>query len=155
MKGDRRRRRTDGPPRSPLPVLPCACANLRRAARAATQVYDEELARNGLNIAQFTLLQALSLLGEVTQRGLGELLVLDSTTLTRTLRRLESRSWIRRRPGADRRERLIALTAAGRVHFERAVPAWNRAQQTLARRVGRRRWKDLMRELSRIAAAAD
>jgi DNA-binding MarR family transcriptional regulator len=135
--------------------LPCACANLRRAARAATQVYDEELARNGLNIAQFTLLQALSLLGEVTQRGLGELLVLDSTTLTRTLRRLESRSWIRRRPGADRRERLIALTAAGRVHFERALPAWNRAHQTLARRVGRGRWKALMRELSRIAAAAD
>ncbi len=137
--------------RPSLRVLPCACANLRRAARAVSQVYDEELRGTGLTIAQFTLLQALTLAGEITQGGLGRLLVIDSTTLTRTLKPLERKGWIERRMGRDRRERQIMLTRAGRSQFERTVPAWNRAQDRLRRKVGRRKWAKLMQELSRVA----
>jgi DNA-binding MarR family transcriptional regulator len=136
---------------SELRVLPCGCANLRRAARAVTQLYDEELRRAGLNISQFTLLQVLFRVGEITQGGLGQLLVLDSTTLTRTLQTLEKKGWIRRRPGKDRRERQVVLTAAGRSRFRRAVPHWNRAQERLLAQVGRRRWTGLMRQLSHVA----
>jgi hypothetical protein len=39
----------------------------------------------GLRATQFTLLQALSQAGEVSQRTLGGILAIDSTTLTRTL----------------------------------------------------------------------
>jgi DNA-binding MarR family transcriptional regulator len=141
--------------RPSLRVLPCACANLRRAARAISQLYDEELRGTGLTIAQFTLLQALTLAGEIRQGGLGRLLVIDSTTLTRTLKPLERNGWIRRRTGTDRRERSIVLTAAGRSRFEKAVPAWNRAQERVRRRVGRRRWTRLMDELSRVAGVSD
>jgi DNA-binding MarR family transcriptional regulator len=137
--------------RPSLRVLPCACANLRRAARAVSQVYDDELRGTGLTIAQFTLLQALTLAGEITQGGLGRLLVVDSTTLTRTLKPLERNGWIRRRTGNDRRQRQILLTSAGRARFERAVPAWHRAQDRVRRKVGRRRWTNLMKELSRVA----
>src|SRR5213593_637056 len=42
-----------------LPALACACASLRRAARAVTQLYDTELQGTGLRATQFTLLQAL------------------------------------------------------------------------------------------------
>ena len=153
MKSNARARPAGHAARNPsLLILPCACANLRRAARAASQIYDEELRGAGLNIAQFTLLQVLARVGEVTQGGLGRILVLDSTTLTRTLQPLERKGWILRRPGRDRRERQIALTSAGRSLFLRAVPAWNRAQKLLVARIGRRRWKGLMEELSRIAA---
>src|SRR5882762_3786348 len=38
-----------------LPVLPCACANLRRAARAVTRMYNQELRASGLELTQFTL----------------------------------------------------------------------------------------------------
>ena len=137
--------------RPALRVLPCACANLRRAARAVSRVYDEELRGTGLTIAQFTLLQALTLTGAITQGGLGRLLVIDSTTLTRTLKPLERKGWIERRAGEDRRERQIVLTRAGRSRFDRAVPAWNRAQDRVRRRVGRRKWTALMQELSRVA----
>ena len=132
-------------------MLPCACANLRRVARAVSHVYDQELRAAGLSIAQFTLLQVLFQVGEVTQGGLGQILVLDGTTLTRTLQTLEKRGWIRRRAGKDRRSREIVLTGAGRSRFRRAIPAWNRAQWLLRARVGRRRWNGLMTELSRIA----
>ena len=145
-----RSRRNTSP--SPPPALPCACANLRRASRAATRLYDEELREEGLTIATFTLLQALDLAGPITQGGLGRLLVIDSTTLTRTLRPLEKKGWIRRRAGRDRRERRIALTPAGRERFRRARPAWNRAQKRLRAKVGPR-WRRLMADLSLVAGA--
>ena len=68
-----------------LPDLPCLCASLRRASRALTQLYDEALRPLRLRGSQFTILQALLLVGEVSQGELGQMLAMDSTTLTRTL----------------------------------------------------------------------
>ena len=127
---------------------------MRRASRALTQLYDGELRGAGLTIAQFTLLQVLFRRGEVTQGGLGQILVLDTTTLTRTLQPLERKGWIERRQGEDRRERRITLTKAGRARFRRAIPAWNRAQKVLRSRLGRPRWKELMADLSDLAAVS-
>ena len=144
-------RRGAGGKAAPLRTLPCACANLRRASRAVTQVYDVQMRDVGLTIAQFTLLQTLSLAGKITQTRLGRILVLDSTTLSRTLRVLERKGWISRGSGEDRRERQIKLTGAGRSKFRAAVPHWNRAQKLILARVGRRRWDALMYELTLIA----
>src|SRR5438093_3833551 len=67
------------------------------AARAVTQLYDAALRPTGLRITQFTLLRALARAGgPMTQDALGELLAVDSTTLSRTLRQLEQSKWIRR-----------------------------------------------------------
>jgi DNA-binding MarR family transcriptional regulator len=137
-----------------LPPLPCACATLRRAARAVTQLYDRELRPTGLKTAQFTLLQALSSTGSVTQGRLGRLLSLDSTTLSRTLRPLEGRRLIRCDRGEDRRERRLELTAAGRRELARAGPAWARAQERLRSRLGDRQWGALLADLSTVAGAA-
>lgn len=140
---------------APLRILPCTCANLRRASRAVTQLYDVQMRDVGLTIAQFTLLQTLSLAGRITQRRLGRILVLDSTTLSRTLRLLEKKGWISRGSGEDRRERQIELTSAGRSKFRAAVPLWNRAQKAVVARLGRRRLDALMRELTLIADLPD
>ena len=78
-----------------LPALPCACANLRRAARAVTQFYEQQLHGTGLNATQFTLLQFLSEAPGIAQGDFGKLLALDSTTLTRTLRPLIRLGWVR------------------------------------------------------------
>src|SRR5437773_6312731 len=89
----------------PADPLPCACASLRRAARAVTRAYALELRGTGLNPTQFTLLWALDRMGPSPQGALGELLAIDSATLTRTLAPLARRGWIRAERGADRRER--------------------------------------------------
>ena len=137
-----------------LPVLPCACASLRRAARAVSQLYDDELRPTGLNTAQFTLLTALASGGPVTQGRLGWLLAIDSTTLSRTLRPLEAKGWIGRASGEDRRERRIDLTVAGRRLLAAATPAWERAQGRLRARLGARKWVALLADLSRVAGDA-
>ena len=134
--------------------LPCACANLRRAARAVTRLYGDELRSTGLEPTQFTLLMALNLAGEVTQGELARNLALDSTTLTRTLRLLLARGWIRAAAGRDRRERHLSLTPKGRQKFRRAQPAWERAQQRLERTLGQTQWQQLAATLEEVALAA-
>ena len=126
-----------------LPELPCACASLRRAARALTQFYAEEVRPLGLHATQFTILQALMLTGEINQGALGEVLAIDSTTLTRTLRIMLREGWIAERRGEDRRERLISITDAGRKLYEAAVPGWEKSQRKLRQRLGDKRWSEL------------
>jgi DNA-binding MarR family transcriptional regulator len=138
----------------PLPALPCACASLRRAARAVTRSYEKALRYTGLNPTQFTLLQVLELRGASPQGALGELLALDSTTLTRTLRPLERAGWIRSGAGADRRQVRWTLTSAGRGRLARAIPAWQRAQSRLRSRLGSAPWARLSADLAAVAAAA-
>lgn len=137
-----------------LPVLPCACANLRRAARAVTRLYDQELRRTGLSVTQFTLLQALALAGELSQGRLGDMLAVDSTTLTRTLANLRASGWVSDRSGADRRVRLIALTAPGRRQLEWSTPSWERAQERLRRILGDPRWEALRELTHRVVGSA-
>lgn len=130
--------------------LPCACANLRRAARLATQMYDEALRPSGLRSTQFTLLQALHLAPSISQKQLGEVLGLDSTTLTRTLARLRRKGWVRSQPGADRRELQISLTASGQREFRRVLPFWESAQKRLRRALGAQ-WNPVIDAAVRIA----
>ncbi len=128
-----------------LPNLPCMCASFRRASRALTQLYDAALRPLGLRATQFTILQALSLAGEVSQGELGQILAMDSTTLTRTLRIMSREGWIAERRGEDRRERLLRLAKAGRSQFNRALPSWETAQAQLGRQLGDKRWHALMK----------
>jgi DNA-binding MarR family transcriptional regulator len=135
-------------------ALPCACANLRRAARAVTQLYDQELRGSGLRVTQFTLLRAIARRGLVRQGELGALLALDQTTLSRTLGPLRSKGWIRGAPGADRREKHWELTPAGRRQVERAEPLWERAQARFRSEVGEGNWNRIQEALIRATRAA-
>jgi DNA-binding MarR family transcriptional regulator len=94
-----------------------------------------------MRATQFTLLQALALTGRISQCGLGDLLAMDSTTLTRTLRLLVGKGWVRSLPGEDRRERHLQLTPAGRRQLDQARPHWERAQQRLRKSLGDSQWE--------------
>jgi DNA-binding MarR family transcriptional regulator len=128
-----------------LPDLPCLCASIRRASRTLTQIYDEALRPLGLRATQFTVLQALSLAGEVLQGDLGQMLAIDSTTLTRTLEILSRHGWIDKRSGEDLRERRIRLSKAGQLQFEKAVPLWEKAQAGIRRKLGDGPWNTLLK----------
>ncbi len=128
-----------------LPDLPCLCASLRRAARALNQLYEEGLRPLGLRGSQFTILQTLSLAGEVSQGELGQMLAMDSTTLTRTLAIMKRQGWITQRRGEDRRVTLVRLSSAGRAQLERALPSWEKAQARVRKKLGAHPWDELMR----------
>ena len=130
--------------RSLTPKLPCMCGSFRRTSRALTQLYESALRPLGLRASQFTILQALTLAGEVTQSQLGEMLAMDSTTLTRTLQIMVREGWIAERRGEDRRERWLRLAKAGETQFKRALPSWEKVQSRLRRQLGEQAWKNLL-----------
>jgi DNA-binding MarR family transcriptional regulator len=119
-----------------------------------TRLYNQALRSDGIEITQFTLLMALDLTGETSQGGLGELLALDSTTLTRTLRLLKRKRWVQIRQGADRRQRLLSLTASGKDKLDRAMPRWTQAQAALQVVLGPEAFGRLGGLSSQVAAAS-
>jgi DNA-binding MarR family transcriptional regulator len=120
------------------------CGSFRRTARALTQVYEEALRPVGLRSTQFTILQALLLAGEVSQGRLGEMLAMDSTSLTRTLAIMRRAGWVSEERGEDRRERRIQLSSAGKAKLKRAWPAWEKVQSRLRGRLGKQKWESLL-----------
>lgn len=127
------------------------CSNMRRASRALTQLYEDALRPVGIRSTQFTILQVLAKVGEVTQGRLGEILAMDSTSLTRTLAIMRSEGWISERRGADRRERWLRLSKSGEVQLKRALPAWEKAQSRLRGKLGEQVWKDLFQFTTQLA----
>jgi DNA-binding MarR family transcriptional regulator len=129
------------------------CASLRRASRALTQLYEEALRPTGLRATQFTVLQTLSLAGEVTQGKLGQILAMDSTTLTRTLSTMGRHGWIAKRRGEDRREWRMRLSKAGETQFKDALPHWDKAQRRLRRQLGDELSDNLMKLTQKVTNA--
>jgi DNA-binding MarR family transcriptional regulator len=132
-------------------VLPCACANLRKAALLTTQYYDGMLRPSGVRATQFTLLQALTYAPGVSQKKLAELLGIDSTTLTRTLAFLRGKGWLRSESGTDRREVRHFLTATGQREYKRVLPYWEGAQKGFRQAVGEGSWEQMMHAVECIA----
>jgi DNA-binding MarR family transcriptional regulator len=127
-----------------LPALPCMCGSFRRTSRALTQLYEEALRPLGLRATQLTILQALARAGEVSQGQLGEMLAMDSTSLTRTLAIMRRQGWITERRGEDRRERWLRLSKGGEMQLRRALPVWEKVQSRLRRRLGEEAWNNLL-----------
>ena len=132
----------------------CACFNIRKAARAVTQLYDATLEPSGLRATQFALLMVLHGMGAATMTRLSSEMVMDRTTLTRNLRPLEKRGLVEATVGADRRTREIRLTTAGREALATALPLWRRAQAGVVGGLGKSHWDRLLPALAAVAAAA-
>jgi DNA-binding MarR family transcriptional regulator len=127
------------------------CGNFRRTSRALTQLYGTALRPLGLSATQMTILQVLSRTGEVSQGHLGEMLAMDSTSLTRTLAIMMRQGWIAQRRGKDRRERWLHLSSAGETQLQRALPLWEKVQSRLRRQMGERAWNDLLQLTRQVA----
>lgn len=132
----------------------CACLNVRKAARAVTQLYDEVLQPSGLRATQFDLLVASALAGEATVTQLAEALVMDRTTLTRNLKPLENQGLLTVNAGTDRRKHLVRLTERGRQALATALPYWEQAQDRVVTRLGQPQWHTLLVELKTVVTLA-
>jgi DNA-binding MarR family transcriptional regulator len=92
-----------------------------------TRIDDAALRDAGLRTTPHFLLRLLERTGKRRQGDRGERASLDEPTLTRTLRPLQKSGWLTIRAGADRREKLVAITAQGRAKIQEARPAWSKA----------------------------
>jgi len=117
-----------------------------------TQLYDDALRSVELRTTQFTLLNAIRVVGPVTVRRLAAVVVMDRTTLTRDLRPLERQGLVSVAPGEDRRERKVDLTAKGIQVIRRALPLWEKTQAQVAKGLGKERLQRLLGDLTAAVA---
>ena len=132
-------------------AVPCVGFNTRRATRLITQYYDKALAPSGLRSTQYSLLNALSMLGEASMQDMSIIMAMDRTTLTRNLSPLVKMGLVKVSVGSDRRSRPITVTLKGKSALEKALPYWQEAQSHIVDTVGSEQWDAMMRRLHQIS----
>lgn len=134
--------------------LPCACTALRKASRAISRLYDERLADSGMTITQFAILRNLAREGPLPLGRLADLLVMERTSLYRTLAPIERHGWIAIATGRSARIKVAAVTDAGRAAMTAATGPWNAAQAEIAAAIGVPDFRALETQLRRLVAVA-
>jgi len=61
---------------------------------------------------------------------------MDESTLSRNVERMCAKGWLILRPEQDRRSHLIKVTDSGRELIRKGIPAWEKAQDEVGRRLG-------------------
>jgi len=132
----------------------CASFNFRRVARAVTRFYDQALERCGIRSTQFAILVGVAKTQPTSISALADLLVIDSTTLTRSLRLLKKQRLLAVSERASKRQRFLKLTAKGEHILAESLPVWRAAQERFVQSLGADYWTDLRSELERLAHVA-
>ena len=141
------------PDRDVTDVVNCTCANLRKATRVMTQVYDAALQPTGLKSTQFTLLGTLDKLGGLPLTQLAAAMVMDRTTLTRNLKPLIRKGLITIELEKDMRVRKIILTKAGKRLFKEARGQWEQVQLRIVNKLGPEKWTEFLDDLAETVSA--
>ena len=114
----------------------CACMALRKASRVLTGIYDAHLSPHGITITQFSLLRSIRRRERASLSELAEAMVMERTTLYRTIQPLEKAGLVVITNAEKGHVRLASLTAAGHAKLDAAEPAWKKSEQEINERLG-------------------
>src|SRR5262245_59860022 len=114
----------------------CIAVRLRLLNRVVTNLYDDALRPLGMRVSQLNILVVTAKLGLAQPAKVCKILQLDTSTLSRNVERMRVKGWVEVVPGEDARTQPFRLTAQGRRLLDRAVPAWEKAQDKAAELLG-------------------
>ena len=132
----------------------CASLNFRRTTRAVTRLYDMALQESGIRSTQFAILVGIAKNNPISIGALADILVIDGTTLTRSLRLLRKEGLVVISNRAAMRQRFLTITVKGEHTLARSLPAWRKAQERFVAAIGSEYWLELRIELERLAQVA-
>lgn len=132
----------------------CASYNFRKTARAVTSLYDMALQNSGIRSTQFAILVGIAKNQPVSIGRLTDVLVIDGTTLTRSLGLLRKSRLIAISDRAAMRQRFLTITAKGERVLARSLPAWRQTQERFVASIGSKYWLELRNQLERLAHIA-
>jgi DNA-binding MarR family transcriptional regulator len=135
------------------PPAACVLHHISRTSRAVVAAYGDALKPSRVTGQQFNVLMSLAQAGPLSVNRLARLVGMDATTVPRAIRPLVRRRFVAVRSSVDRRERIIAITAAGRRRLAAAVPHWEAVQRRVVRAIGVREWRAFMTDLRTLRRA--
>ncbi len=132
----------------------CGCFNFRRTARAVTRMYDQALQDFGIRSTQFTILVGIAKHQPVSIGALADVLIIDRSTLTRSLRLLQKEGLIGISDRSAMRQRFLTITGKGERALARSLPAWRKVHADFVATVGSDYWNNMRSELEKLAQVA-
>lgn len=134
----------------------CLAGTLRAATRATTRRYDAALRPSGLRITQVAVLAQVRRLQPVSMSRIAAEIGAERSAVVRDLAVLERDGLVDvAGDEADRRRRLVSLTAAGTERLAAAAPAWRLAQAQMRDVLGDELAAALLDVARRVSAALD
>jgi DNA-binding MarR family transcriptional regulator len=128
--------------------------HIRRLQQIAVAIFLEETAAQGITPVQFAALAELAHQPGIDQRSLGRRIGFDTSTIGGVIDRLQARGLVQRGlSDADRRVRLLHLTAAGQALLQQVLPPMHRAQQRMLAPLAPAERPEFMRMLRQLVEA--
>ncbi len=129
---------------------PCACTTVRKANRALFRFYEDAMVGTGISITQFSILRSLQRTGPSALSELAGTLVMERTSLYRTIAPLVKTGAVTISSGSNKKIKIAALTSDGERLIAKAIPQWTQAQDQIVRAVGNEQWATLSATLLKI-----
>jgi DNA-binding MarR family transcriptional regulator len=117
-------------------IRDCLAVRARLIARAVSSLYDEAVAAHSITIAQLNLLAALGEVGPCSPRKLGEVLLLERSTVSRNLDLLMAKGLVEAVSSDAKGIREVKLSSEGEKKIDEVLPAWRAAQKQACELIG-------------------
>jgi DNA-binding MarR family transcriptional regulator len=135
----------------------CPALRVRQASRVLARCFDDELTKFDLHSSQMPVLAATALFGDTgaPMSRLATVLLMDRTTLTRSIRPLERAGLLRiARAPEDARTKIVVITRAGERMIETIFPVWERVLRRINEVIGTDVLVELRARLAHVIALA-
>lgn len=102
----------------------CINAKLRKLHRMLNNIYMEKFKPYGIQGSMLSILFIIGKNEQVNQKILAEKLVLDPSTMSRDIKKLEGKGWLSVSKGEDPRNSVLNITPKGYELLEEIAPVW-------------------------------
>lgn len=124
---------------------------LGKASKAIEKVDRESIADTGLNLSDFTIMEALLHKGPLPVNTIGRKVLLTSGSMTAAVNRLEKKRLVKRfQDSSDGRRFFVHLTKAGRKVIRRAYETHKNNLEKIVETLTTEERKELVRLLKKI-----
>jgi DNA-binding MarR family transcriptional regulator len=114
----------------------CLAFRVRSLSRVITNIYDAALEQHGITMNQATMLIMLSYAGKAGPGRIGQVLIMEKSTVSRNLKLMKKQGWIEAVEGGTGRDQVMSATKKGKTLLTAFHPAWKKAQKETERLVG-------------------
>lgn len=121
----------------------CVFTTVRKANRSLFRYYQDALADADISIVQLAILRALEQRSPMSFPELADELVMERTSLYRTIKPLVSLTAIEVSTSETGRTKHAKLTNYGQSLIEQTMPYWEKAQNSILEKLGTSQWEDI------------
>ena len=114
----------------------CIAYRVRLLNRVITGIYDRALQPLGIKVNQANILVMLSLSNGASSSDIARVLMMEKSTVSRTVDRMKKNGWISVAEQVDVPSQLITVTPKGRKLMAAAHGEWQKAQKQASELLG-------------------